>query len=125
MADWRSIPRAPDSAKDRLVLGWTDWTTLTVTGASWSAASGNPPQYCIDTMGFVHLRGAVTTATAPNPNTVLTLPTGVRPAVDSRWLLSSSGLALIHLSIPVNGQVSMLVATATTVDLSPVTFFRG
>lgn len=124
MADWLSVPRMFSGAKDRVVLGWTEWTALSVTGASWTAAAP-PPQYCVDPAGFVHLRGAVTTAITPNINVVFTLPSGARPAVASRWALSSIVPGTVYLLIAADGQVTMTVGAATTVDLSPVAFSRG
>ncbi len=49
------------------------WTTLP--GATAYAGTGNQaPQYCVDELGYVRLRGVITPT-----STLFTLPTGARP----------------------------------------------
>lgn len=55
------------------------WVPLTLVNG-WAGLSGyGIPQYCKDSMGFIHLRGVLHGASATN-TTISTLPSGFRPS---------------------------------------------
>jgi hypothetical protein len=102
-------------------------TPLTPTAATllngWTIADSTTPGYAKDQFGIVHLFGHVG-HTPASQATVFTLPPGFRPAqyVDAPAAVEG-GVAV--LTIESNGDVHLLIAPHTFIDLEGVTFLAG
>jgi hypothetical protein len=78
---------------------------------SWSVPGGSPtPQYMIDGLGFVHVRGEVGGGSSA---TVTTLPGGARPGVQMRLPTIASGQLVALLQITTAGLVQLFWATGS------------
>lgn len=76
LGNWYETSRGAD-ATTTLVGGWNSLTL----GSGWAPLAGwQVPQYQLDTLGYVNLRGVATTAAGVAANTTLfTIPTGMLP----------------------------------------------
>ena len=89
--------------------------------AGWSNTFGSPypaVAYTIDALGRVNVRGTVTGGTG----TIFTLPAGFRPTATMLFPTNANG-AMGRLSVDSSGVVTLAAGTATSVDLSPLTFY--
>lgn len=81
----------------------TGWTALP--GAT-SASGLQPPMYCVDELGYVRLRGALTLASGSSATTVqVTLPAGASPANQIFFSGITNNNVAGTLYISTNGQV--------------------
>jgi hypothetical protein len=95
------------------------WQSVSLNGG-WSNTFGAPYPvvgYTIDAAGRVSVRGTVTGGSG----TIFTLPAGFRPT-NSMLFPTWANSALGRLEVDSAGAVTLASGTATSVDLSPITF---
>lgn len=108
------------------------WQPVTLVNA-WADAGApySTPGYWKDPYNIVHLRGTITTGTAPS--VACTLPAGYKPegtllfSVPSGSSVTSSGLVFGTLSVPdgiitIASDGAVTVTAGTTVSLDGITF---
>lgn len=96
------------------------WQTATL-AAGWVDSFGSPyptASYMIDSTGRVHLRGTVT---GGGVGTIMTLPTGYRPAYTWRLPTTSNG-AVALITVNSSGVVALNTGSATDVELGNLSF---
>jgi hypothetical protein len=99
----------------------SEWQIITSYLNSWAHhASGREPQYAIDTLGFVHLRGLIKDGTVGSD--AFTLPTGYRPAERERFAIVADS-AFGRLDVLDTGGVRPLSPSSNTwVSLDGIIF---
>lgn len=101
----------------------TAWTTLpgaTAYTTAQTSGTNQTPQYCIDELGYVRLRGIITPAT-----TLFTLPAGARPPNNFYKPvtgLSSSTVTTGMLTVLPTGVASATSAGTTWISLDDTIF---
>lgn len=94
------------------------WTTPSFVN-SWVDAGGC--RYLKDALGFVHLRGSLSTGTSGT--TAFTLPAGFRPGITDYYMaLQGSGVAGCYVNISTAGVVVPTYTVASTVFINGITF---
>lgn len=86
--------------------GWVDLksTDLKNSWRNFDATDTNPAGYCIDVMGWVHLRGTIAGGTAVSGTLLFILPPGLRPYRRELFAVDSNG-AYGQASVLVDGSV--------------------
>lgn len=90
-----------------LATGWTN------VGSSFATAA-----YYKDPFGIVHLRGLVNGGSG----TIFTLPTGYRPTGFRLIFPAVASNAIARIDIALNGAVTFVAGTATSISLDGITF---
>jgi hypothetical protein len=86
--------------------------------------SGDTVGFMKDSMGFVHIRGSITTGGLTG--SVFTLPTGFRPSTYLRYgNRSISNLAFAFVDIATTGLLSISSDASTTFHLNGIIFYVG
>jgi hypothetical protein len=95
------------------------WVSATLTSGWTNAAGYQVAQYAKDSLGFVVLRGNVTGGSTGSGATILTLPTGFRPAANERFTTASAA-GTATLEIQTDGRVVPYSATGAQASLSGI-----
>lgn len=99
------------------------FTAPTLTGGWLDFGSGaNPAGYCIDLMGFVHLRGKIKSGAISSA--CFTLPEGYRPAYLETFAVASNG-AYGQVTVSAAGVVTPTVGSTTWLSLDGITFRKA
>jgi hypothetical protein len=99
------------------------WTLLTLANG-WTAAGAPfaPPSYLRDQLGFVHLRGVMTT-TGTIGSPAFTLPPGLRPAAATSLVIGVDAVgALGQLVIKPDGTAALVSGSAGNTSLDGIVF---
>lgn len=105
----------------------TNWQTATLQN-SWvnvSAGAYGEAVYMKDILGFVHLRGYISSGSTTLGATILTLPAGYRPDIAQNLPVMAGGVTSSNygaLQIGTNGTVEYLVGGNIGISLSGITF---
>lgn len=98
--------------------GWTAYGS----GGTYGAVNG----YFKDALGFIHLRGLISSGTVTVGTTMLNLPTGCRPPDRMLFLVLSNDVP-IRIDIDTNGNVIQMSGSASNlwISLSGISFYAG
>ena len=91
------------AAANYLKADTTDFANLTL-GTGWTVVPGEQvPQFDVDPLGYVHLRGSLTGATTP----AAVLPTGARPPADSHFTTSTPSGNPVAVRVEPSGDIDV------------------
>jgi hypothetical protein len=103
--------------------GWIPLTLLN--GWVGPAAPYTPPQYMLDSVGFIHLTGRLSGGTTTQGTIIATLPVGYRP----RWTMSfpivtnnGSGDQIGQIDIDANGNIIAVLVYVNVTVLDRISF---
>lgn len=98
----------------------TGWVTLTL-GSGWTAGA-QVPQYRVDQLGFVRLRGFATSVSGA-ANTIATIPTGGRPTQTvNLWVIYAGAPVLFQVATSGAITVGFVPGSAATAYFDSLTF---
>lgn len=104
-------------------MGAVTWFTPTFQNSWVDYGSGHrPTAYCLDALGFVHIRGLVKSGTAA---LIFTLPSGFRPAYTEIFVPESAAAAFGRIDVTSAGNVNVTYGTGgsnVNVSLAGITF---
>lgn len=100
------------------------WITPTLlNGATAIDAANYPIGYFKDSLGFVHLRGAVNAV--PQFTTIFTLPVGYRPQPNARFVISADNNSFGNVLVSSNGSIRIDKLAGASNYLTGISFYAG
>ncbi len=103
------------AASSYLKADTTGFVNLTLS-TGWTAVPGEQvPQFDVDPLGYVHLRGTFTGVTTPSA----VLPTGARPPADSHHMASNPNGNATAVRVEPDGEIAV---DGTVASLDGITF---
>lgn len=119
---WNAAGNGLQNIQVQAAISASQWIAPTLQN-SWAQQSGYAPVgYTKDAMGFVRLRGALISGTAPN--TMFTLPVGFRPS-ETVILSTASAAGFCRITVNTNGTVVPSVAPSNNAGLDGAAFWVG